>query len=146
LISSSIRNSRPVIIRGDRIETIRRGSSYHFWDIDGMIESTISYEHRQRYGLVHVDNPDVILNELELCLEIIKDETLHHYNWGYIGGMNGYYNAGVFGAGSMVANSDGTPANGNSEFEGTIIWPNIHRPQQAFPGAGLPQIDPDTTF
>jgi hypothetical protein len=142
-VSSSIRNGRPVVISGEIIILRTDGKDYyHVWNVDGMIESEIAYECRQRYGLFHVDNPDVILDEIEVYWETTKTETLHHYNWGGTGGGNGYYNAGVFGAGTMVANSDGTPTTGNGNYTPFNIVTDIRRQtENTQPVEGVGPVD-----
>jgi hypothetical protein len=86
----------------------------------------------------------VILEEEVVVIPYTKLLTWHHYNWGYIGGMNGYYNAGVFGAGSMVANSDGTAATGGCNYTGGTIWTDIRRPILYDPPIDMPPIDRST--
>lgn len=95
VVTAAISNNHPVLIGGYRYyyENGNQMQAGHEWVIDGYYYSGYeSFTWNRPYSGF----------EWELVEHTIHTDYYHHYNWGFSGKNNGYYNTGVFDMGSVL--------------------------------------------
>jgi hypothetical protein len=139
LVSINIRNSRPVLVRGgssDHHSGLWGG--VHFWNIDGMIATTISYERTVLIGCFSGNG--VLIDEYEHTETFDNTITWHHQNWGSDGRYNGYYTAEVYDAWNWAGDSNTMTRTDAPYYEAGAMW-TISRLLSSDPFEGVNPAD-----
>lgn len=121
VVTASITNCHPVIIRGSRIkyENGNQVEVGHTWVVDGYYYSGYeSFTWSRPYNGF----------DWELFEHVVSTDYYHHFNWGFSGDNNGYYITGVFNMGTIyMADGDIDPTLSDRNYNIDVKILSVYR-------------------